>query len=139
MGAFSIWHWVIVIFFIVIPILLIIKLKKTDNNNLKRKGFIIRSVAMIVTLMLATSLFDLGINHTAYWVVLFILNFAFLIYTFIIIIKRLNDVNKSRWLALLTLIPFINFILFLYLCIAPSVLIKINSHKEVPDNLKDDV
>ena len=138
MGAFSIWHWVIVLFFIIIPIL-IIKLKKTDNNNLKRKGFIIRSVAMIVTMMLATSLFDLGIKHTAYFVVLFILNYSFLIYTFIIIIKRLNDVNKSRWLALLTLIPFFNFIFFLYLCIAPSVLIKINPYKEVPDNLKNDV
>jgi len=55
-----------------------------------------------------------------------------------IVIKRLNDINKNKWNALLTIVPIVNLIFLLYLCFPRSQIIKINSSEEGLDNLKDE-
>lgn len=35
--------------------------------------------------------------------------------------KRLNDVGRSRWMTLWTLVPIANFVLWLYLCFKPGI------------------
>ena len=34
--------------------------------------------------------------------------------------KRLNDINRTKWWVLLTLVPLANFVLWLYLCFKPG-------------------
>ncbi|WP_445115643.1 DUF805 domain-containing protein [Acinetobacter sp. WZC-1] len=43
---------------------------------------------------------------------------GFMVATVCITIRRLHDLNKSGWLWLLTLVPFINLIFMIYVCVA---------------------
>lgn len=42
---------------------------------------------------------------------------AYFYFNLILIIRRLHDRNHSGWLAILLLIPILNFVFFLYLCV----------------------
>ena len=52
-------------------------------------------------------------------------------YSFILAVRRLNDVRFTGWLSLLLLIPYINFFVFLGLAIAPGD-VKANSYGPAP-------
>jgi uncharacterized membrane protein YhaH (DUF805 family) len=56
----------------------------------------------------------LSVAGLGFWII-FLLYFYF---SFVIVIRRLHDVNKSAWLLLLLLIPFINFVMALYIVLA---------------------
>lgn len=45
---------------------------------------------------------------------------AFLVPTFAMTVRRLNDLNVSGWLSLLMLVPLVNFVLMLFLVFAPG-------------------
>jgi uncharacterized membrane protein YhaH (DUF805 family) len=59
-------------------------------------------------------------NSTAGTIVLGLLYLPMFAISFIYTIRRLNDLNHSGWLSLLMLVPFVNFLFFLYLWIAPG-------------------
>ena len=56
----------------------------------------------------------LSVAGLGFWVI-FVLYFYF---SFVIVIRRLHDVNKSGWLLLLLFIPLINFLMALYILLA---------------------
>lgn len=43
-----------------------------------------------------------------------------LVITFLPAVRRLNDLNRTGWLSLLLFVPFLNFLLWLYLIFAPG-------------------
>lgn len=46
--------------------------------------------------------------------------FGNIIITFLPAVRRLNDLNRTGWLSLLLFVPFLNFLLWLYLIFAPG-------------------
>jgi uncharacterized membrane protein YhaH (DUF805 family) len=56
----------------------------------------------------------LSVAGLGFWVI-FLLYFYF---SFVIVIRRLHDLNKSGWLLLLLFIPLINFLMAIYILLA---------------------
>ena len=54
-------------------------------------------------------------------IVLLLLLVASIYWQVLTFCKRLNDVNRSRWMILWSLIPLANFVLWLYLCFKTGV------------------
>ena len=117
MGAFSIWHWVIVLLIPIIIILLFIWKKGTknhvnkydQNNRLTRGEYAIRIIPIIVVNSFVGNLME---GTQVLFVISIILSIILLIYSIQITIKRFHDINMSGWYTFLIIIPFTFLILF---------------------------
>lgn len=136
MGAYSLFHWIIVLLcFVATPFFIITQIKNNEKNRIGRKGFIIRLLLLFVALTIFT-IFSahpvpiIVITSIVGWVAIYI-------YGLFIVAKRLNDLFITRYLIILCFIPVIGLIFLLFLCFKKGKDPKI--YESFPENIKKDV
>ncbi len=122
MGAFSIWHWLIIALGVVIPVVTIALANR--DKTLTRIHYVVRTVvanAVVVVLVFVIPSFLQSADQAL------VLNIAIMIVSLIVFIlltlwsvHRLRDIRWSRWIALIMGIPLGNLILMILLCCWPG-------------------
>lgn len=77
-------------------------------------------VLMVIGIALGFLSSDPDVNIMVSFVVFGLFGLAALITTFVLMKRRLNDLGKTGWLSLLSLVPFVNIALGLYVLFAPG-------------------
>ena len=112
MGSIGIFQLFIFLTIIISPFIIIYKFKNNEKNRINREDFIPRFIISFICSMFAIPiLFPFGL-------------FLFLglyVYMLILIMKRINDLDKNPSLLLLCFLPIINIILILYLSFSKNV------------------
>jgi len=117
MGAFSIWHLIIILFIPTFIFLFFIWKKRRKNlinkydesNRFTRGDFAIRMIPVFVLSTVVEKLME--INQVLLFISI-ILTIILLIYQIQVIIKRFHDINMSGWYTFLIIIPFVFITLF---------------------------
>ena len=108
MGSFSIFHWVIVLLLFIVPIVLIIL--ASADKTMSRGGFAIRVIVMFA-IATVVGLVPYGDDLLIENLVITIMGLVFALITTVWSVHRLNEIGWSRWWALLTWVPFVNFVM----------------------------
>ena len=118
MGSINIFQLLIFLTVIISPFFVIYKFRNNEKNRLSREDFVPR---IIITIICSIFVFGFPIG-----IFLFL---GLYIYGLILIVKRLNDLNKNPSLLLLCLLPVINTIFIIYLSFA-------NNSEQIKDDKK---
>ena len=115
MGAFSIWHWIIVLGVLLTPLLPIFL--ASADKRLTRGEYAIRTlcavgVGILLNLIGSASVI-LALPALVITIILYVLTVSWTVH-------RLQDVGASRWVALLFILPFIGFIVWIALMFVPT-------------------
>ena len=110
MGSINIIQLLILLIIIISPFIIINKYKNNAKNRINTEFYRPR---LIITLIV--SLFLVGVP-IGFLIIVFLL-----VYLLILNAKRLNDLNKNRWLIFLSYIPLLNICFVIYLSFAKSV------------------
>ena len=136
MGAYSLFHWIIIFFiFLGIPFFIITQIKNNEKNRIGRKGFSIRLILLFAAMTIFTIL---SLNQIPFMIFISLVGYLVCYaYGLLIVAKRLNDLFITRYLIILCPIPIIGLIFLLFLCFKKGEDPKI--HDKLPDNIKKDV
>lgn len=94
----------------------------TFDGRIGKKQFLISFLILLVThivVMILVGVLSSIIGGLA-GLLGFVVYIGIMVAYFSIAIRRLHDLNQSGWLSLLLLIPLVNLIMLVYLCIADS-------------------
>lgn len=80
-------------------------------------GFLFTLVSYLV-LAIGVAL-ALGVS-AIFWVIVAVAYIAIIVFSVILMIQRLHDLNKSGWMCLILFIPLVNFFFLLYVIFAPG-------------------
>ena len=88
------------------------------DNRLNRQRFILRSlgnfIAMFVIAVVLFSIAEISQSAIIYWLAS-IVSLMFMIPSFMLIIRRLHDLNRSGWWCVGMMIPVVNIVFAIYL------------------------
>ncbi len=94
------------------------------HGRIGRVRYIVYLVVSFMLVMLATIglmiPFGMAFNSGAFSFLPVLCSLAFFAVTFVLAIRRLNDISMSGWLSILMLVPVVNFIISLWLLFAPG-------------------
>ena len=110
----SIWHWLIIVVFVVVSSIPIYAMNFERMKEMKRNQYSLKFVVLFIAGGLTqylitesgTPLFLLK------WLILLILSFL----TVYIVVRRLKDWGKSKYLAWLCFVPLVNLLFQIVLC-----------------------
>ncbi len=93
-----------------------------------RKNFIFSFLSILFSFLIIDSLFTQYKTYIEAHFNIFLIGFLYLcilfmyvfcaFYIFISVIKRLRNIQKNTWLSLLVIVPILNILFIVYLCIA---------------------
>ena len=122
MGAFSIWHWliVLVVLFFIFGLPLLGVINENSEKRATRREFLYWVIAYFGGAYLIQILGDLtGSIEIAYPVsVIFVLAIAYPFYQRVV--RRSRDAGMGKKIAYISVIPIVYFVCFLILLIKPS-------------------
>lgn len=124
MGSFSIWHWLVILLIIGVPLALLATLS-TDSRM--ARGEFVKRILILIGAAIASG-FLAGAIETAGAIVMLIIMIAGL-WSYRWAGARLQDMGHNKWMTLLFLIPLVNLVVLIWLCVAGS---KVEAHDLIP-------
>jgi uncharacterized membrane protein YhaH (DUF805 family) len=88
-------------------------------GRIRYLGYGIRNYLLFVLVVVIGAAIGRGSNFVS-GVIFAIGGLFFFAMNFVLMVRRLNDLNHTGWLSLLSLIPFVNFFFGLYVLFAPG-------------------
>ena len=127
MGAVSIWHWLLVLMFVVpftigVVILGIVTASKTCD--LGRMAYVMRIGAAFSLSVLIGALMQAVLDHGSVVHAVAIIGFVASCLASLFLyarwsVHRLRNAGWSPWLGILVVVPFVNLLTLLFLCLLP--------------------
>jgi len=118
MGAFSIWHWLVVLLVLLVLLIPPVVVVGYARSKLPRSGFTLRLIGSILVLAVAGAFMEDAPPAAIAVIAIPAIVANLLIYRWTAL--RLNDVGWNRWLALLWFLSPAGLILSLVLCFKRS-------------------
>lgn len=116
--SFLIWVWVLI--GVAFSISALIVKFANPKKRLDGLSFFAQMIAMILLSYVAKEISDIPNDTLLYVFVGWALELAAFVYSTLIIVYRLQDINWNKWLICLGLIPFLNIIFVLVLIFKTS-------------------